>query len=335
MASMTCLPFISCSSSGRSHLLGAVSSLLPTSRYCSTLPDSSSSSSSSGIPFSLSLSASLLSGTRGSRRKGFRRLGVASASMAGSPPKTVLVTGAGGRTGSIVYKKLKERSDHYTARGLVRSAESKEKVGGSDDVYVGDIRDAESIVPAIQGIDALVILTSAVPKMKPGFDPSKGERPEFYFEEGSFPEQVDWIGQKNQIDAAKAAGVKQIVLVGSMGGTNLNHPLNSLGNGNILVWKRKAEQYLADSGLPYTIIRAGGLQDKEGGIRELLVGKDDELLQTETRTIARADVAEVCLQALQYEEAQFKAFDLASKPEGTGTPTTDFKALFSQITTRF
>lgn len=34
---------------------------------------------------------------------------------------------------------------------------------------------------------------------------------------------------------AKAAGVKQIVLVGSMGGTDLNNPLNSLGNGNILV----------------------------------------------------------------------------------------------------
>lgn len=40
-------------------------------------------------------------------------------------------------------------------------------------------------------------------------------------------------------------------------------------------------------------------------------------------------------QALQFEEAKFKAFDLASKPEGTGTPTKDFKALFSQITTRF
>ncbi|GMP85486.1 hypothetical protein CsSME_00038618 [Camellia sinensis var. sinensis] len=101
------------------------------------------------------------------------------------------------------------------------------------------------------------------------------------------------------------------------------------------IWKRKAEQYLADSGLPYTIIRAGGLQDKDGGVRELLVGKDDELLQTETRTIARADVAEVCIQALQFEEAKFKALDLASKPEGTGTPTKDFKALFSKITTRF
>lgn len=40
-------------------------------------------------------------------------------------------------------------------------------------------------------------------------------------------------------------------------------------------------------------------------------------------------------QALQFEEAKFKAFDLASKPEGTGTPTKDFKALFSQVTARF
>ncbi|XP_072960148.1 uncharacterized protein At5g02240-like [Typha angustifolia] len=269
----------------------------------------------------------------GGKRKSYRAL--SAKAMAEASPITVLVTGAGGRTGQIVYKKLKERADQFTARGLVRTEESKTNVGGADDVFVGDIRQAEDVIPAVQGIDALIILTSAVPKMKPGFNPSEGGRPEFYFEEGSFPEQVDWIGQKNQIDAAKAVGVKQIVLVGSMGGTDVNHPLNSIGNGNILVWKRKAEQYLADSGLPYTIIRAGGLQDKDGGVRELIVGKDDELLKTETRTIARADVAEVCLQALQIEEAKFKAIDLASKPEGAGTPTTDFKALFSQITARF
>lgn len=35
--------------------------------------------------------------------------------------------------------------------------------------------------------------------------------------------------------AAKSIGVKHIVLVGSMGGTDINHPLNKLGNGNILV----------------------------------------------------------------------------------------------------
>ncbi|EPS62696.1 hypothetical protein M569_12093, partial [Genlisea aurea] len=248
---------------------------------------------------------------------------------------SVLLTGAGGRTGQIVYKKLKERSDRYDTRALVRSQESKDKLGGGDHVYVGDIRDIDSIVPAVQGVDAVIILTSAVPKMEPGFDVAKGGRPNFYFEDGLYPEQVDWHGQKNQIDAAKAAGVKHIVLVGSMGGTNTSHPLNSLGNGNILVWKRKAEEYLSESGVPYTIIRAGGLQDKEGGVRELLVGKDDELLKTDTRTITRADVAEVCIQALNYEDAKFKAFDLASKPEGSGTPTQDFRALFSQITTSF
>jgi uncharacterized protein YbjT (DUF2867 family) len=252
-----------------------------------------------------------------------------------APRPTVLVTGAGGRTGQIVYNKLKERPEQFIARGLVRSEESKQKIEGADDVSIADIRDADRLVPAVQGADALIILTSAVPKMKPGFDPTKGGRPEFYYEDGMYPEQVDWIGQKNQIDAAKAAGVKHIVLVGSMGGTNPNHPLNRLGNGNVLVWKRKSEQYLTESGVPYTIIRPGGLQDKDGGLRELIVGKVDELLQTETKTIPRADVAEVCVQALQYEEAKFKAFDLASKPEGVGMPTEDFKALFSQITARF
>ncbi|XP_027926847.1 uncharacterized protein At5g02240-like isoform X1 [Vigna unguiculata] len=256
---------------------------------------------------------------------------------------TVLVTGAGGRTGKIVYKKLKERPNEYVARGLVRREESKEKIGGADEIYVGDIRDAENIVAAFQGIDALIILTSAMPRIKPGFDPTKQKRPKYYFEEGAFPEQaqcsehceVDWIGQKNQIDSAKAAGVKQIVLVGSMGGTDVNHPVNKMCKGNILSWKRKAEQYLADSGIPYTIIRCGAFENEEGGLRELITGKDDEMLKIETKTIPRADVAEACIQALNYEEAKFKAFDLASKPEGAGSPTKDFRALFSQITTPF
>ncbi|KAL9227871.1 hypothetical protein vseg_003512 [Gypsophila vaccaria] len=64
----------------------------------------------------------------------------------------------------------------------------------------------------------------------------------------------------------------------------------------LLIWKRKAEQYLADFGIPYTNIRTGGLQDTAEGLRELVVGKNDELLQTDIRTVSRADVAEVCIQ---------------------------------------
>ncbi|KAI3982176.1 hypothetical protein MKX01_019082, partial [Papaver californicum] len=118
----------------------------------------------------------------------------------------------GGFCRQIVYKKLKERTDKFVARGLVRTEESKIFFEGADDVFDADIRDAESIVPTIQGGDALVICSSDVPLMKPGFDLTKGRRPDFFFEDGTNPEQVDWIGQKNQIDAAKTAGVKQIVL---------------------------------------------------------------------------------------------------------------------------
>ena len=40
----------------------------------------------------------------------------------------------------------------------------------------------------------------------------------------------------------------------------------------------------------------GDLQNKEGGVGELIVGKDDELLQTDTRAIPSADVTKVCVQ---------------------------------------
>lgn len=252
----------------------------------------------------------------------------------GEEVKTVLVTGAAGRTGKITFEKLKKLSDKFAVRGLVRSEEGKIALGG-EGVFVGDVTKPETLTSAFEGIDALVIASSAVPKMKPGFDPTKGGRPEFYYEEGGYPEQVDWLGQKNQIEAAKSAGVKQIVVIGSMGGQNPNHMLNSLGNGKILIWKRKGEEYLSQSGIPYTIIRAGGLQDKAGGVREIVVGKDDELLNTDTKAITREDVAELAVQALLIEEAKNKAFDVASKPEGHGTPTTDFKALFSQVTATF
>jgi hypothetical protein len=36
-------------------------------------------------------------------------------------------------------------------------------------------------------------------------------------------------------------------------------------------------------------------------VRELIVGKDDELLQTDTKAIPRADVAEVCAQVNLYD----------------------------------
>ena len=251
--------------------------------------------------------------------------------------KQVLVTGATGRTGSLVLKKLRQHSDQFQVIGFARSqSKVKEIFGSTEGFFFGDITNQSSLEPALQGCYALVILTSAVPKMKA--PPLPGERPQFEYEPDAMPETVDYYGQKNQIDAAKKAGVEHIVLVGSMGGTNPNNPLNQIGNGKILIWKRKAEQYLIDSGIDYTIIRAGGLVDLEGGVRQLLVGKNDTLLNNPPEgippSIPRADVAEVVVQALKEPDARNKAFDIISKPEDApnAVVTKDFAALFQQTT---
>lgn len=65
---------------------------------------------------------------------------------------------------------------------------------------------ADALGRAFGGAQALVIATSGVPKMKG--PPKEGQPPQFYYEQ--MPEQVDWLGQKTQIDAAKQAGIRKV-----------------------------------------------------------------------------------------------------------------------------
>ncbi len=251
--------------------------------------------------------------------------------------KRVLVTGATGRTGLLVVNKLRQLSDKFEVFGFaINSEKVKELFGSNEGFFTGNISDESSLETALKGCDCLVIVTSAVPKMKA--PPQEGKPPEFEFEPGGMPEEVDWIGQKNQIDIAKKLGINHIVLVGSMGGTNPNHPLNKIGNGNILIWKRKAEEYLINSGINYTIIRAGGLINEPGGKRELIVGKNDTLLENPpngiSTVIPREDVAELVVQSLIETTAKNKAFDVITKPEddSSAVVTKDFASLFEQAT---
>ena len=48
----------------------------------------------------------------------------------------VVVTGAGGRTGKLLFEKLKARSADFDARGFVRTDESKAAIGGGSNVHV-------------------------------------------------------------------------------------------------------------------------------------------------------------------------------------------------------
>lgn len=112
-----------------------------------------------------------------------------------------------------------------------------------------------------------------------------------------------------------------------MGGTNPDDFLNTLGkdkdgngHGDLLVWKRKAEKYLVESGLQYTIIHPGHLKDTPGGLSELWLDVDDNIMMSpSSHMISRCDVARLCIASLKVSNGQSSSFDCINidVPEGT------------------
>jgi len=248
-------------------------------------------------------------------------------------PRKVLILGAGGKSGLMAMKKMVDRPDDFEVTGAARTESSAkqvaEKTGGK--TIVCDLTVPQSADGAMAGVETLVVLSSATPK--PNYFKLFGQLcrklcclssqmgKAFGYAKGGYPKDVDWEGGRAAIDAAKRAGVKHVIYVGSMGGTRPEHFLNTMGEGNILLWKRKAEMYLAESGLRYTIIHPGGLlphhgnKTVKGGERELLVGLNDALMDNpaETRCIPREDLADVVVQCALDPAAIGAVFDLTSK----------------------
>jgi len=268
------------------------------------------------------------------------------------PVNRVLVTGAAGRTGRLVYEKLNE-VNHFVPIALVRSEKSARSLirncenCGLEDVFVCDIVDGldlENPPQGMEGIDSMIICTSAVPiiskrslipaLLKIPINLARGRKPidfrllQFKFKNNQYPEKVDFIGQKAQIDLAKKLGAKKVVIVSSMGSTDPEHFLNKVGkkhdgsgNGDILLWKRKAEEYLINSGLSYTIIHPGILTDGQPEIEEIVLDVDDKLMKSEKRSIARADVANLCAAALTVGSDKNISVDCISRvSDGSSLP---------------
>jgi uncharacterized protein YbjT (DUF2867 family) len=201
----------------------------------------------------------------------------------------VLVAGATGGTGSEIVKQL--LASGYRVRAFVRNEEKARASLGDDIEYaVGDVRERATIDAALDGVNGLI---SAIGAGRG--DPDNG------------PEFVDYGGVKNMAEAAAAAELRQFVLVSSMGVTHEDHVLNKMFN-NILKWKFKGEEALRNSGVPYTIIRPGGLVNAAGGQKTVVFAQGDE----GTGTIPRVDVARVCVAVLGSTDALNKTFEVNS-----------------------
>jgi uncharacterized protein YbjT (DUF2867 family) len=219
---------------------------------------------------------------------------------------SVLVVGATGQTGRLLVSDLVESG--YQVRAFVRDRESAgEKLGTAVEIAVGDVKDPASIAAAMKNIDAVVSAIGAAGASGP-----------------DRPETIDYEGVRNLAAAAKTARVKHFVLLSSMGATHEDNPLNKLF-GDVLIWKARGEQALRDSGVPYTIIRPGGLVNEPGGESRIMLAQGDERGQF---SIARADVATACIKALQNPASRGKTMEIYRVD---GSPVSDWGPAFAAL----
>jgi uncharacterized protein YbjT (DUF2867 family) len=219
------------------------------------------------------------------------------------PAGPVAVAGADGRTGRLVVRELLAAG--YPVRALVRDPADGGFAEGVD-VVQADAREPSALGPALAGATAHVIAIGA----RPG-DAASG------------PEQVDYRGVQNLASAAAAAQLGHVVLVSSAGVTRDDHPLNRRFD-DVLQWKARGEAALRASGVPWTIIRPGGLTDADtgaGGVR---------LVQGDAGTgfIPRADVARIAVAALGEPSARGRTFEAYA---AGGPPPADWAKTFNAL----
>lgn len=216
---------------------------------------------------------------------------------AGAGPVVVLVAGATGRTGRLLLAELR-RDPRFAIRPLARDVERTRTEVGADYAWVaGDVTRPETLRRALAGVSLVLCAVGGTERSGP-----------------NSPEFVDYGGVRNLTNAAREAGVRHLVLESSMGvgsgGGMLGMFLN-LMSGDALKWKAKAEAHLRQSGVPYTIVRPGGLTDGPGGQRGIVLQQGDR----GSGRIARADVAAVMVAVLDNASAMGKTFEVINSDQ--------------------
>ncbi|MBM3515796.1 MAG: SDR family oxidoreductase [Alphaproteobacteria bacterium] len=217
----------------------------------------------------------------------------------------VLVAGATGRTGRPMIGILKSKG--FKVRAMVRESPADDL--GADETVVADATKPETLAAAMKGITYVV---SALGR-------GRGNSGD-----------VDDAGIVNLTNAAKAAGAKQLVLMSSIGAEITSPTDTSVRRPEIMLAKGRGEAYLRRSGLPYTIVRPGGLEDCDHGKSGLKIGMMTvvEFQAGGRPVICRADVALVMVEALGNKDAIGKTFTLVGD---TSAPVDAWRATLAAM----
>ncbi len=128
---------------------------------------------------------------------------------------------------------------------------------------------------------------------------------------GSEYELVDVKGNKNLALAAKAAGIKQMVVISSVGAGDSKRALKliyRLMMGGVIKAKTRLEHAVKTAGIDYTIIRPGGYSQKELS-GEAAIGEGGYI----GGMINRKLVAKVCVDAIEKPAMKNRTFEVVDK----------------------
>jgi uncharacterized protein YbjT (DUF2867 family) len=209
----------------------------------------------------------------------------------------ILMVGASGHLGSLIVERLLTQG--MSVRLMSRRPEilAKWRKEGVE-IVEGDLRDAGSLAVACQGVTHVVTTAHA----------SEGMH-------GNMPVEVDLLGNRALIAAAKGAGVEQFVFISA-------HSAQPDSPVDVFRFKYHTEQELRASGMTYTILRPTHLMDTWVGMlgqqilskrAVTLYGRADNPLCL----VAARDVATFAVMALQEPDARNQTLTIGASERHT------------------
>ncbi|MGD1909203.1 MAG: NAD(P)H-binding protein [Leptolyngbyaceae cyanobacterium] len=205
----------------------------------------------------------------------------------------LLIVGATGTLGRQIARRALDEG--HEVQCLVRSFQRAAFLREWGVTLVrGNLCQSETLKPALEGVDAVIDAATARPN--------------------DAINKVDWDGKVNLIQAAKVADVKRFIFVSILGADQYpDVPLMQIKSG--------IEKFLAESGLPYTILSpCGFLQGLIGQYAIPILEKQGVWVMGETAPIAfmdTQDIARFAISALSNESTVNRSFPLAgTRPWG-------------------
>ncbi len=210
----------------------------------------------------------------------------------------VLAIGGTRGVGREIARRLAGLAD-WEVRILARDPiRARRDLPENTDICRGDLTQPQSLFPAVRGVSHIVFTAGA---------------PSGRYASEDLVRRTDYEGVLHTLAAAREERpVPRFLYLNSMGveAPSLAGAFINALKRNTMVWRRRVEDEIRASELPYSIIRVGFLLNRPAGCKAIDLRQDSPPLSF-ARKIARADVAEAFIAALDAPNTVHTTFDIA------------------------